>query len=132
MGSGQDTAQRNAVSVRHARAFQALFAAVDRGTPGHFAASGSLRDGAVHGDLVEDEADDPIVGVQRKLITPRPGSNSDTVLSTQRSVTRLRRIFNLMASSQVKPVGGGLIMVKIQYLGVPTALVTLASARFLA
>ena len=30
VGTGQDTAQWNAVPVRHARAFQALFAAVDR------------------------------------------------------------------------------------------------------
>jgi hypothetical protein len=70
VGTGQDTTQWNAVPVRHARAFQPLFAAVDRGTPGHLAASGSLGDGAVHGDLVEDEADDPVVGVERDLLEP--------------------------------------------------------------
>ncbi|GAA2683508.1 hypothetical protein GCM10009864_65620 [Streptomyces lunalinharesii] len=60
VGAGQNTTQWNAVSVRHARAFQALFAAVYRGTPGRLTASWSFGDGAVYGDLVEDETDDPV------------------------------------------------------------------------
>jgi len=46
------------VTICHARAFQALFAAVDRGAPGHLAASGGLGDRAVDGDpLVAAVAD---------------------------------------------------------------------------
>ncbi|AJE43871.1 hypothetical protein SNOD_30650 [Streptomyces nodosus] len=50
------------------RPFQAVFAAVDRGTPGHLTASWSFGDGAVYGDLVEDETDDRVVGVERGLL----------------------------------------------------------------
>jgi len=70
VGSGQDAAQRNAVTVRHSGALQALFAAVDRGPPGDLAAAGGFGDRAVDGDLVDDEADDPVVEVQGDLLEP--------------------------------------------------------------
>lgn len=38
--------------------------------PGNLATSGSPGDGAIHGDLVEDEADEPVVGVQRDPLEP--------------------------------------------------------------
>ncbi|GAB2805293.1 hypothetical protein GCM10027073_42290 [Streptomyces chlorus] len=82
VGSGQDTTEWNAVSVGRTRAFQTLLAAVDRGTPGHLAASGSLGDGAVHSDLVEDEADDPVVGVQRDLLELGEDAESYPLVAT--------------------------------------------------
>lgn len=57
----------DAVAVDHGRAFHALLAPVDRGTPGDLAASGGLGDTAVHGDVVEDQTDEAVVGVQSDL-----------------------------------------------------------------
>jgi hypothetical protein len=81
VGPGQDTAQWNAVTVRHAGAFQTLFAAVDRGTPGHLAAAGGLGDRAVDGDLVEDKADGPVVGLQRDLLEPGEDAELDPLVA---------------------------------------------------
>lgn len=82
VGAGQDAAQGNAVSVRHTRAFQALFAAFDRGASGDLAAAGGLGDGAVDGDLVEDEAKDPVVGLQRDLFEPGEYAKSYPLVAT--------------------------------------------------
>ncbi len=81
VGPGQDAAQCNAITVRHTRAFQALFAAVDRGTPGHLAASGGLGDRAVDGDLVQDQAGDPVIGLQCDLLEPREDAEDDPLVA---------------------------------------------------
>jgi hypothetical protein len=67
VGPGQDPTERNAVAVGHARAFQPLLAPIHQGTPGRLAATGRLGDRPVDGDLIEDETDDPVVGVEHDL-----------------------------------------------------------------
>jgi hypothetical protein len=60
---GQDAAQRDAVALDEHRPFHALFAPVDRGWAGDLAATRSLGDASVDGDLVEDQSDDAVVGL---------------------------------------------------------------------
>jgi hypothetical protein len=74
--------QGDAVSVGHARAFEVQLAVVDRRRTGGLAASGSLGDGAVHGDLVEDEVDDPVVGLQGDRLEPVEDAGSNPLVAT--------------------------------------------------
>ncbi|MBB4927570.1 hypothetical protein FHR34_006665 [Kitasatospora kifunensis] len=59
-----------------------MLATVDRGAPGGFAAARGLGDRAVDGDLVQSQADDPVVGLQRDLLEPGEDSNSDPLVAT--------------------------------------------------
>jgi hypothetical protein len=52
------------VALDQQRAFHALFAPVDRRWAGDLAAAGGLGDAAIHGDVVKQQADDAVVGVQ--------------------------------------------------------------------
>jgi hypothetical protein len=52
------------------------------GAPGHLAAAGGFGDRAVDGDLVEDEADDPVVGLQRDLLEPGEDAEPDPLVAT--------------------------------------------------
>jgi len=56
--------QRDAVPVGGHRALYALFAAVHRGAAGDLAATRGLGDASVHGQFVEVEPDDLVVGGQ--------------------------------------------------------------------
>jgi hypothetical protein len=59
-----DQVQRYALPVGGHRALRALLAPVPRGTAGDLAPAGDLGDAPVHGQLVEVEPDDPVVGGQ--------------------------------------------------------------------
>jgi hypothetical protein len=53
VGHGQNPAQRDAVALDEDRAFEALFAPVDRGGSSAFTSAGSLGDAAIHGDVLQ-------------------------------------------------------------------------------
>ena len=55
------------VALHHQRAFHALLAPIDRGRAGALAATGGCGDARVHGNLVQYQADDAVVGVQGDL-----------------------------------------------------------------
>ncbi len=81
VGSGQDPAERYAVAIRHARTFHALFAAIDRRAPGDFPAAGGFGDGAVDGDLVKQQPDEPVVGLERDLFQANEGAELDPLVA---------------------------------------------------
>jgi hypothetical protein len=81
VGPGQDPAQGDAVALDQQRAFPALFAPVDRRWAGDLAATGGLGDAAVHGDLVEQQPDDAVVGVQRDLLELREHPELDPLVA---------------------------------------------------
>ncbi len=60
---GQDPAQRDAVALDQHRPFHALFAPVHRGRTGDLAAAGGFGDAPVDGDVVEQQANDAVVGL---------------------------------------------------------------------
>jgi hypothetical protein len=45
-----------------------LLAAVDWRTPGEFTAAERLGNTTVHGDVLQDQTDDPVIGLQRDLL----------------------------------------------------------------
>jgi hypothetical protein len=63
VGPGQHPAQRDAVALDQDRAFEALFAPVDRGGSGAFTPAGGFGDAAVDGDVLQEQSDDAVVGV---------------------------------------------------------------------
>ncbi|GAA4060895.1 hypothetical protein GCM10022233_37820 [Streptomyces shaanxiensis] len=79
---GQDAAERNAIAVGHARAFEALLASVHRGTSGCFATARGLGDGAVDSYLVEGEADGTVVGVERDVFQAHEDAQAYPFITT--------------------------------------------------
>jgi hypothetical protein len=64
VGSGGDQVQRDAVPVGGHRALHALFAPVHRRAAGDLTTTRGLGDASVHGQLVEVQSDDLVVGGQ--------------------------------------------------------------------
>src|SRR3979490_13061 len=58
----------DAEALHHQRAFHALLAPIDRGRAGALAATGGFGDAPAHGNLVQYQADDAVVGVQGDLL----------------------------------------------------------------
>ena len=56
------------VALDHQRAFHALLAPVDRGRAGDLATARGLGDAPVDGDLIQQQAHDAVVGLQRDLL----------------------------------------------------------------
>ena len=64
VGTGGEQVQGNALPVGGYRTFGALLAPVNRAAASDFASAGGLGDGAVHGEVVQVQADDLVVGRQ--------------------------------------------------------------------
>ena len=65
---GQHPAERDALSLNHERPFHAQLAAVDRAPARAFPAAGGLGDAPVDGQVLQDQADDPVIGLPRDLL----------------------------------------------------------------
>ena len=72
-----DAPDRTAGCVGHQRAFRAEFASVDGRLARCLTAAGCLDQAAVHGDLLELEPDDAVVGLQAQLLQRREDPGSD-------------------------------------------------------
>ena len=55
------------LSVDHERPFHAQLAAVDRSTARAFPAAGGLGDAPVDGDVLQDQAEDPVIKYSRAI-----------------------------------------------------------------
>ena len=65
---GEHPVQGDAVSLGHERPLHAQLAAVDWAGTRAFAAAGRLGDAPVDGQLLQEQADDAVVGIQRDLL----------------------------------------------------------------
>src|SRR5438105_9926705 len=78
---GQDAVQGDAVPVSHAGAFHSLFSPVYRAAACAFASSGRLAGAAVDDDVLQDQADDAVIGVQRDLLEPGEDPGRDPLVA---------------------------------------------------
>jgi hypothetical protein len=65
-GPGGDQVQRDSLPIGGDGALHALFAPVNRGTPGDLAPAGRLGDGAIHSQVLQVQSDHLVVGSQRQ------------------------------------------------------------------
>jgi site-specific DNA recombinase len=66
IGASRNDVQRDAGGVRHQGALESLLAPIDRRPPGHLATARGLGDAAVDGQVVQLQADHPVVRLQRQ------------------------------------------------------------------
>jgi hypothetical protein len=66
IGRGGQRDQRDTARLHGDGAFEALFAAVDRAWAGNLAATGRLGDTAVHRQLLQLQAEQPVIGGQHQ------------------------------------------------------------------
>jgi hypothetical protein len=67
IGGGGERAQRNAGRIHSQGALEALFAPSRGAAPSHLAATRSLREAAVDGEIVQRQADHPIIGAKYQI-----------------------------------------------------------------
>jgi hypothetical protein len=65
LGRGEHPAERDAAPPDHERPFHAQLAAVHRAAARAFPAAGGLGDAPVDGEFLQDQADDPVIGLSR-------------------------------------------------------------------
>jgi hypothetical protein len=67
VGQGRHRDQRDPARLGGDRAFQPLLAAVHRTGPGSLAAAGRLGDAAIHGQVLQFQAEQPVIGGQHRM-----------------------------------------------------------------
>jgi hypothetical protein len=72
--------QRDAIRVGEDRTLQALLAAVDRAGPGDLPAAGRLGDAAVHRQVVQFQAEQPVVGAKHRALKPVGKAQGDPLI----------------------------------------------------
>ena len=73
----QDPAERDAAALDQQGPFHAGLAAGQRGSAGAFPAAGRLRDAAVDRELLQGQADDPVIGLAGDLLQLREDPGPD-------------------------------------------------------
>ncbi len=78
---GEHPAERDALSLDHAGALHAQLAAVDRARARAFPAAGRLGDAPVDGDVLQDQADDAVIGLPGDLLQVREDPGPDPLVA---------------------------------------------------
>jgi hypothetical protein len=80
-GRGQDPAQRDPAAVDRDGPLHALSPPVNGAAPGAFADAGRLGDAAVGGDVLQQQADDAVIGLPRDLQQPGEDPGPDPLIA---------------------------------------------------
>ncbi len=68
VGGGRDRAEREALRFNEGRAFESLFAPIDGTSPGHLAAARRLRDATIDSQMLQLQADHPVVRIEHDVV----------------------------------------------------------------
>lgn len=82
VGAGDHAPDRDAGPVDHQGAFGALFAAIDRRFAGGVPTAGRFDDAPIDGHVLQVQAHDAVVGLERGLFQPGEGAGSDPLIAT--------------------------------------------------
>lgn len=81
VGAGDDAADRQAGTIGEQGALGSQFPAIHRGPTGRFTSAGCLDQASVHGQVLQSQAHDPVVGLQAELFELVEDAGSDPLIT---------------------------------------------------